>query len=560
MITRIEGQGNGGNNLELTASSEAAIVANNFYDYPTYKAGNGPIKVQVIDPLSVKAGTYRVQFKDSVTLGSLVDAYWSLNTPSGKVINSDQLISVENEQIFIEDGISITIKQVDEPGVNTTLGNGALTASVEYADPTKPWLGGFSDGESGNDGNWIRSGTAVLNVGTDISAFNDYDDPNFVDPEQDYEGLINGTWSPYRLVSFVKNNIIPTEATMEDAVGINISNGAAVRGSGLKDVNSVDIVFTSDQSKWTRCMVLEARNNTALAQGGADHLYLREGTPSVDKNGNDDGSGTEGFGWFPGYAINIETGQRLNMAFAEDSWLVGENGRDMIWNPTSTETAGITNELRMGGKHYVYVFRESLPTYPAYDGCAVLHAKMLTQSLGNVITAMRTCIWAGIPMLEPGRSLLETTAKVKLRVEKPYKDFATASVTNAGLPMYEFDMSGLEVSLSNDVALDSTLTMINVVPNPYYAYSQYESGQLDNRIKITNLPEECTVSIYNVSGTLMRRFNKADPKTSLDWDLKNNADIPVATGVYLIHVEIPNIGERTLKWYGVIKPTDLNGF
>jgi len=30
--------------------------------------------------------------------------------------------------------------------------------------------------------------------------------------------------------------------------------------------------------------------------------------------------------------------------------------------------------------------------------------------------------------------------------------------------------------------------------------------------------------------------------------------------VYLIHVDVPNIGERTLKWFGVIKPTDLNGF
>ncbi|MBL4668811.1 MAG: T9SS type A sorting domain-containing protein, partial [Flavobacteriales bacterium] len=90
--------------------------------------------------------------------------------------------------------------------------------------------------------------------------------------------------------------------------------------------------------------------------------------------------------------------------------------------------------------------------------------------------------------------------------------------------------------------------------------SEYERDQLDNRIKITNLPEECTISIYNINGTLMRRFKKADPKTSLDWELTNQVDVPIASGVYLIHIKVPNIGERTLKWFGVMKPTDLNGF
>ena len=159
-----------------------------------------------------------------------------------------------------------------------------------------------------------------------------------------------------------------------------------------------------------------------------------------------------------------------------------------------------------------------------------------------------------------GEDLVSLHAKVKLRVEKPYESFTTASVINAGLPYYQFDMTGFEVELGNSSAMDSTLAMINVVPNPYYAYSEYETGKLDNRIKLTNLPEICTISIYNVGGTLMRRFQKDDSKTSLDWDLKNHVNIPIASGVYLIHVDVPEVGQRTLKWYGVMKPTDLNNF
>ena len=32
------------------------------------------------------------------------------------------------------------------------------------------------------------------------------------------------------------------------------------------------------------------------------------------------------------------------------------------------------------------------------------------------------------------------------------------------------------------------LEMINVVPNPYKAYSEYERNRIDSRVKITNLP------------------------------------------------------------------------
>jgi len=582
-ITRIEGQGNGGNDLELTAASEAVITqAPYLMDFPTYKSGKGPIQVKVVDPLRVQAGVYRVQFKDTVTTGNLNDAFWTLHLPNGDTLNSDQLITIENEQLFLEQGLSITIKQVKDPGVDKLLGNGVIGSGTEYGDSTLKWLGGFSDKDDQSDGNWIRSGTATFGTGLPYTpdSYDDYysglfgnlsNPAIFYDPKQNFENLINGSWSPYGLTSYIPSN--PSPSIMRDAVGLSLFNGNAVKNSALKDLSSVDIVFTNEKSKWSRVMVLEARNDAILAEGGADHLELRNAL-SVDKQGKRQGDAgynslegdlisTTGMGWFPGYAINVETGERLNMAFAEDSWLAGENGRDMVWNPTSTQTAGINNELMMGGKHYVYVFRKTTtgsPIYPIYDDCATLFGEMDSGQDIKKMIAFRSCIWAGIPMLEPGKSLLETTAKVKLRVEKPYKDYTTASTFNAGLPLYQFDMTGLEVELGNNFAMDSALALINVVPNPYYAYSSYENNQLDNRIKITNLPEECTISIYNINGTLMKRFQKGDPKTSLDWNLKNQVDIPVASGIYLIHVMVPDIGERTLKWYGVMKPTDLNGF
>ena len=78
------------------------------------------------------------------------------------------------------------------------------------------------------------------------------------------------------------------------------------------------------------------------------------GVVSTDPLYNSNYINEYGMGWFPGYAINIETGERLNIMFSENSWLVSNNGRDMQLNPTST----LYDPLGMpifGGQHYVYV-------------------------------------------------------------------------------------------------------------------------------------------------------------------------------------------------------------
>ena len=63
------------------------------------------------------------------------------------------------------------------------------------------------------------------------------------------------------------------------------------------------------------------------------------------------------------------------------------------------------------------------------------------------------------------------------------------------------------------------------------------ANQLDNRVKITNLPQVATIKIFTVSGTLVRELKKDDAVTSIDWDLKNDFGIPIASGMYVIHVE-----------------------
>ena len=150
---------------------------------------------------------------------------------------------------------------------------------------------------------------------------------------------------------------------------------------------------------------------------------------------------------------------------------------------------------------------------------------------------------------------------------------------NKDMPAYQFVINASDAVLENLATgasarqsyVDSLLGSINVVPNPYYSYSKYETtSQLETKVRIVNLPtgvtsdgrqEGCYIKIYTVDGTLVRTLGPTPVNaTTIDWDLHNQTGIPIAGGMYLIHVTVPGIGERVIKWFGTMRPVDLNSF
>ena len=184
------------------------------------------------------------------------------------------------------------------------------------------------------------------------------------------------------------------------------------------------------------------------------------------------------------------------------------------------------------------------------------------------LRVFRAIGWVGSAMVAPGQEFMATDVRIRLGVDKAYKSYVDyAGVPdpivperNAGLPLYTFGTDGFATVNNDAVTAESSLDMINIVPNPYYAFSGYETSRLDNRVKFINLPQTCTISIYSVSGTLVRKFRKDNQLTYLDWDLKNANNIPIAGGVYICHVDIPGVGEKVIKWYGALRPIDLQNF
>jgi hypothetical protein len=613
-IKRVEGKGNGGFGLELTQESEDEIVKNGKMANPIYKAGSTPVEVKVISPDSVKPGLY--------TITMLVDSNWgdmaNFNARGAKARNTKWQITREyngttetiisdrnlvdyNEQILTKYGVngnadaptsdwglSINTKQAARPSDSTNKdNNGLISGTLTYDDLSKPWLFGVADAGGNSLNNWHRVGNSSVSPPTTFS-INMSPYAPYTDPFSKFDGLVNGWWGAY--------NLLNRENSDKSRMGMMYYKNPFDRNNNsLNNVHSVDVVFTSDRSKWTRCSVVEmndgtnaAGNQTAatFSEGNAFKYNLRRHASlerDPDANGNPVYSTSDsGHSWFPGYAINLETGERLNILFGEDSGDPVNNGTDMIWNPTITAYDPINRFLRWGGRHIVYI---SSTRYDAEGADFIFNGlKTATNDAGGGSTVAtmtgkqqvyHSMMWAS-PALAVGlktwkEGLIPTRTKVAIKVARPYTTYdpGTGALVNGGWPVYQFNTTAkasADLNNPNNPNSDTKklLDRIKVTPNPYFAQSAYEENRLDQRVKILNLPEVADINIYTLDGSLVRTIRKSDKATSfVDWDLRNNQNVPIASGLYLMQVKIKTVkgdAETILKFQAIMRPTDITTF
>lgn len=582
-ITLHDGYGNGMRPLSLSENSLKTILEQGTTTDLTYSKNKGPINIKVVDPLNVADGYFECQFKGytPTNSNSANEANWVIyryENKGGNLIDSvtsQVTILKNNEQLIPQWGVSVQIVQENYTTIGTT--NNRITdmidASLTFADSSKRWLTGVEDNDAYFPNNWIRSGSydapaadCLPNAAAYLNPCNYRDEIN-VDPDQKFEKILGGIVAPHRLVGY--------QADYMPLAYFNFSSsiGSAKTNAFITNLPSIQLVMTDDQSLWTRCPVIELGRTANLNIGNAEPGAMRKSL-SVGKNGLPDGSGM-GMGWFPGYAVDLETGARLYLAFGENSFLGGENGADMIWNPTSRLISS-TGVPLFGGMQPVYIFsyqqatingNSQLFNFPAYrtneaesNSGNFLYQRWAAIESTNDPQLKRELYggltWIFYPLLRQNTTVLSTPATMTLRINKEYKNF-TVTGANNGRPMYSWNMKGNATITQNRPTLSSALDLINVVPNPYCAFSEYERNKLDNRVKIINLPERCSITIYTTSGKLIKRFEKDSPITYQDWTLTNSVNIPIASGTYLIHVQIPEVGEKVLKLFVAMRMIDL---
>ena len=627
-VTRLDGVGTGPYFLDLAAGEREMILSADNDNMPTYQEGESPVVARTYNPFEATDGIFRIEFVDNDMSDDDLDASgtWRMIDQDGQVIIENQSFDAVNEQIIGQLGISVTLGQVIEPGADITIPDNGCIGYELTTEGDERWFFGVPNKSRSLLGSGIYD--FMLTASSDEAIGGNAFD---LDPLQGLTECFDNEWITMGLATWTNST-----AQFGIVTPAYINGTSRLRGNlELEDLNNVDVVFTADKDLWSRCVIVETGTNDFVEftqlerEGNANQFDLRQ-APSVGKEAGDDGLPTPdgevdedgdmrvGMGWFPGYAVDVETGQRLNIFFGENSAIrystdpadttnpynqfrlaFGSGpeltGRDMMFNPTGSlelplnpGTPNLWGAIA-GGQHFVYVTREP------YDECEEIYNLLKAGRASRTREALETLTYATLPLSGQefnsyAEGLIPATTVAKLRVNNPYgvaeesgdRTGDARTGVNMGYPAYELEFTGVSATPVPLTQRDSILSFINVVPNPYYGYSEYEIDEFSNRIRITNLPPRATVTIYTIDGKFIRQYKRAEELPGvdvieedvrrnnraitsrqiypdLDWDMKNDEGIPVASGVYLIHVDAFELGERTVKSFLLQRAFDPSG-
>jgi hypothetical protein len=98
---------------------------------------------------------------------------------------------------------------------------------------------------------------------------------------------------------------------------------------------------------------------------------------------------------------------------------------------------------------------------------------------------------------------------------------------------------------------------INVFPNPYYGFQYRETSRDAKYVTFSHLPPKATIRIFDLSGVLVKTVNKNDPTQFTTWNLQNNDNYPVASGIYVVYIDMPELGSTKVLKLAVVQEEQI---
>lgn len=133
----------------------------------------------------------------------------------------------------------------------------------------------------------------------------------------------------------------------------------------------------------------------------------------------------------------------------------------------------------------------------------------------------------------------------------------TATKVLTATDRWQFETMTRKSTMSIDLAKKDVVNKINVYPNPYYAFNPSETNRFVRFVTFNNLPPKATLRIFNLAGQLVRTLYKEDPTTFARWDLNNENNFPVASGMYIVHVDMPDLGVSKILKLAIIQEQEI---
>jgi hypothetical protein len=296
--------------------------------------------------------------------------------------------------------------------------------------------------------------------------------------------------------------------TGEDGVALsdNLYLGQDFQGSNM----------TPDQFKKVEVRFL----STPTGQNA--YRYLRGGTPNY---GYQDYQAQ----YFTVWDVTSSPAVQLSAAYVVQKGTAVEKGP---WQPTAT-AGGADRE-------YLMVLGDPYTAAPA--------AKYSDPTKGfNALEPSLPIMYALWPMIRSGHTFTPADGQVFTIIP---------NFVNTALDQFAFTTSGLKSDTSTTRA-QADVAKINVFPNPYYGVNPQELDKYNRWVTFTHLPAKATIRIYNLAGQLVRTIQKNSVDQDLRWDLLTDNSFPVASGLYIVYVDMPDLGKSKILKVAVIQEQQI---
>lgn len=470
-------------------------------------ASNGAVSYLVVDKTNLNGNKYAVEFfKDKSVEATKHEMFYKLTNKTTGVVLADSLKEYNYDFTDysgkVYDGFVLKVKP------NNIELNTQAKYQTGYTPKSNIWFTDFAS----------TFNTGVYYQGTDLPVAENVVHPSWpaakstvikVDDLRRVELRFTGNGKAYRYLNGFVGSALQRKTTWVYAGGVTAADTAGRGGIGKFGEGFVDVPFEA----W----IVDERFNEQkrLAVGFIERSTIEKGNP--------DGI------WDPG--TNVSNSREVIVIF------------NMPYDETGSQkvlTGGVF------GSTTVWADIIKGYTVPASDTTFTAKEKEIAKSpwfnAMYVVSLQR----------KDDASFYNIGDKLAIEIANyPYssKDVFEFN-TNAG---------GLLTKEQQQAIFDK----VNVFPNPLFAYNiatSYDATKTpdDPFVTFTNLPEQVTIKIFTLSGSLVRTLTESDKQggvTSpfLQWDLKNEKGLRVASGMYLAIVSSQQFGEKVLK-LAIIQP------
>ncbi len=513
---------------EISGDAIAAFESNESADFiaSLEGVGDGFVHADVVNPAAIKEGVYTVEFYERTIAGKRQDLAPS-NADDDEV---DALRKLRDHHKLMDVQEDETIITYDIKRDGTEIFNGR---SIDYPAPQR-------------DNVMVLDGLLFTVRGPDP-------DPDY----KDFQVTANaaGPVDPPAYAAITWNNFPnPAGLPLQDYAGIQQSNGRI----WMIHAGEATQPFASFVSRSLR----DGENSPALGIRDYEIRFTQRCVDQIDDaiSLEEDCLGLRAFSdgsiievpfeiWDIGVATPNDPSDDVRLvAVVCDTDICGGGTQHGVFDIGGDHLAsGAENDPFTD---WIYFYRTNDIT-PGTSGRDRFYSGDQSISVSEVMARIVIVGWnlGSAPPYDP--ELPEIGTVFRIVTNKPNQPGAVFTFSTEGYAPQEYDLTSQQERLED----------IGIVPNPYRGASSYEVSQLTDEVRFTNLPDVATIRIFTLNGTLIKTINKQSPGVAtIPWNLTTDQNLPIASGLYLINVEVPGVGSHTMKFAVVKKRIQLNVF